>query len=314
MSLATYDVANELMNWNGTTITPDANGNVLNDGLAAYTWNARNQLVSRGSTSCQYDPFGRRTLNAEANNLLYEGLDVEQELSGSSPVANRIIGDLDEFFSRTDSTGTYSPITDALGSVLALTNSTGNIAVQYGYDPFGNTTSNGGASTNVFQYTGRENDGNGLYFNRARYYDSQFGRFISEDPLGFVGGQANLYSYVNDSPTNMIDPLGLVSMAGTGCKKCYSGNSFADRGVRFFSLTRLPETWQEWAIGGGAKYAIFSSAKAGATSAGGAESMGAAAIGTAGEALAIAGSVAMVGATLADIDCQIGPVEPYTEK
>jgi hypothetical protein len=42
--------------------------------------------------------------------------------------------------------------------------------------------------------------------------------------------------------------------------------------------------------------------------------MGAAAIGTAGEALAIAGSVAVVGATMADIDCQIGPVEPYTEK
>jgi hypothetical protein len=43
MTLATYDVANELTNWNGTTITPDANGNILNDGVAAYTWNARNQ-------------------------------------------------------------------------------------------------------------------------------------------------------------------------------------------------------------------------------------------------------------------------------
>jgi RHS repeat-associated protein len=247
-------------------------------------------------------------------NLLYEGWNAGQELSGTAPIANRILGGIDEFFNRTDSTGAYSPITDALGSTLALTNSSGNITAQYGYDAFGNTVSSGSTSTNVFQYTGRENDGNGLYFYRARYYSPQFGRFILEDPLGFVGGQANLYSYVNDSPTNMIDPLGLVSMAGTGCKKCYGGNSFADRGVRFFSLTRLPETWQEWAIGGGAKYAIFSSAKAGATSAGGAESMGAAAIGTAGEALAIAGSVAMVGATLADIDCQIGPVEPYTEK
>jgi YD repeat-containing protein len=55
---AAYDVANELTNWNGTTITPDADGNILNDGVAAYTWNARNQLTSRGSTSFRYDSYG----------------------------------------------------------------------------------------------------------------------------------------------------------------------------------------------------------------------------------------------------------------
>ena len=83
-SSATYDVANELTNWNGTTITPDANGNIVNDGVAAYTWNARNQLVSRGTTSYQYDSFGRRTLNAVGNNLLYERWNVAQELSGTT--------------------------------------------------------------------------------------------------------------------------------------------------------------------------------------------------------------------------------------
>ncbi len=103
------------------------------------------------------------------------------------PVANRILDGIDEFFNRTDSTGAYSPITDALGSILALTNSSGNITTQFGYDPYGNTTSNGGASANLFQYTGRENDGNGLYSYRARYYSPAFGRFISEDPIGFGG-------------------------------------------------------------------------------------------------------------------------------
>ena len=44
------------------------------------------------------------------------------------------------YYNRTDSTGASSPITNALGSVLALTNSSGNITTQYGYDPFGNTT------------------------------------------------------------------------------------------------------------------------------------------------------------------------------
>jgi hypothetical protein len=116
---AVYDVANELTNWNGTTIGYDANGNIQNDGVAAYAWNARNQLTSRGSTSFQYDSYGRRTLNAAGNNLLYEGSDAAQELSGTTPVANRILGGIDEFFNRTDSTGASSPITDALGRLDA---------------------------------------------------------------------------------------------------------------------------------------------------------------------------------------------------
>jgi RHS repeat-associated protein len=207
VSSAAYDVANELTNWNGTTITPDANGNILNDGAAAYTWNGRNQLISRGSTSFQYDSYGRRTLNAAGNNLLYEGWNAGQELSGTTVLANRILGGVDEFFNRTDSTGAYSPITDALGSVLALANSSGNVTAQFGYDPFGGTTSSGGSTTNVFQYTGRENDGNGLYFYRARYYNPTFGRFISEDPIGFAGGP-DLYRYANASPTGYRDPLG----------------------------------------------------------------------------------------------------------
>jgi RHS repeat-associated protein len=176
--------------------------------VAAYTWNGRNQLVSRGSTSFEYDSYGRRILNAAGNSLLYEGSNSGQELSGTTPIANRILGGTDEMFSRTDPTGAHSPITDALGTVLALTNSTGNMTTEYGYDPFGSSTLSGDTSTNVFQYTGRENDGNGLYFYRARYYSPTFGRFISEDPIGFAGG-INVYAYVGNRPTGWIDPSGL---------------------------------------------------------------------------------------------------------
>jgi RHS repeat-associated protein len=209
VSSTVYDVDNELTGWNGTTISNDANGNIQNDGVALYSWNARNQLISRGSTSFQYDSYGRRTLNAAGNNLLYEGLNIGQELSGTAPVANRILGGIDEFFNRTDSTGAYSPITDAMGSVLAVANSSGNITAQYSYDPYGNTMSYAGSSTNVFQYTGRENDANGLYFYRARYYSPSFGRFVSEDPIGFKGG-VNQHSYVGDDPIGLSDPLGLM--------------------------------------------------------------------------------------------------------
>ena len=109
-----------------------------------------------------------------------------QELSGTTPVANRILGDTDEFFNRTDSTGTYSPIKDALGNVLALTNSSGVITTQYGYDPFGTTTTSGGTSTNVSQFTSRENDGNGLYSYRARYYSPHSGDLLAKIRLDSV--------------------------------------------------------------------------------------------------------------------------------
>jgi RHS repeat-associated protein len=70
-------------------------------------------------------------------------------------------------------------------------------------------SSRGAVNTNLLQYTGRENEGNGLYFYRARYYSPLTGRFINQDPLGFSGSGPNLYAYAGNSPTNFTDPSGL---------------------------------------------------------------------------------------------------------
>jgi RHS repeat-associated protein len=67
-----------------------------------------------------------------------------------------------------------------------------------------------------------------LYFYRARYYDPKAGRFISKDPIGFAGGdvnlfayvdsvgkpETNLYAYTSDDPVNWIDPYGLKTKPG----------------------------------------------------------------------------------------------------
>lgn len=94
------------------------------------------------------------------------------------------------------------------GSTLALADANGNIQTTYSYDPFGNTSSAGPTNTNFFQYTGREDEGNGLYYYRARYYNPLLGRFISQDPLGFAGGSLNFYAYAANSPANFTDPGG----------------------------------------------------------------------------------------------------------
>jgi len=51
---------------------------------------------------------------------------------------------------------------------------------------------------------------NGFYYMRARYYDPEVGRFVSEDPIGFEGGDVNLYAYVGGNPILLFDPSGLA--------------------------------------------------------------------------------------------------------
>lgn len=217
---AAYDAANELANWNGVPISYDNNGNMLSDGTNTFAWDTRNHLSALNGNAMQYDVYGRRTLNASGTGFLYDGVNAVQELAGSTVTANLLSLGIDEIFSRADSTGSFSFLSDNLGSTVALSDASGNLATSYTYSPFGVTTITG-SSTNPYQFTGRENAGNGLYYYRARYYNSILGRFISEDPAGFDGGDTNLYAYVLDNPTNYTDPSGkcipcIIAAIGAG--------------------------------------------------------------------------------------------------
>jgi RHS repeat-associated protein len=190
------------------------------DGSNAFTWNARNQVATLNSVGLQYDAGGRRIKNAAGTSFLYSGPNATQELSGTAPTANIWSGGVDELFQRADGNGTVAPLTDALGSIIGLVNSSGSIVTTYSYDPFGNTVVSGATSSNPAQYTGRENEGNGLYYYRARYYSPVLGRFISEDPLGLSAGP-DAYTYTLDNPISFSDPSGLCSdPGGPGIRYC----------------------------------------------------------------------------------------------
>jgi RHS repeat-associated protein len=79
------------------------------------------------------------------------------------------------------------------------------------YEPFGNVVSGPAAgSFTRYTYTGRELDSDtGLMYYRARWYDPQVGRFLTEDPIGFDGKQENFYAYVANNPVSRKDPDGL---------------------------------------------------------------------------------------------------------
>ena len=103
-------------------------------------------------------------------------------------------------------------LTDALGSLVATTDAAGGVQSELTYEPFGNTEMS--APAPAYRFTGREHDEPlYLYYYRARYYQTDLQRFIGEDPIGFAGGDINLYGYVRNNPSMFIDASGNLAMA-----------------------------------------------------------------------------------------------------
>jgi RHS repeat-associated protein len=83
----------------------------------------------------------------------------------------------------------------------------------YAYDALGRIVSETGTLENPYAYTGRERDEeSGLYYYRARYYAAEIGRFTTEDPIGFAGGDGNLNRYMFNDPIVFFDPSGLEAL------------------------------------------------------------------------------------------------------
>lgn len=213
------DAANRVRQVGQATYTYDDQGQVTSkstaQGTAQYNWDARGRLTQAvlpggQSVGYNYDALGRlskRTVGSKQTSYLYDGVDVvaDQNSDGSAVEYLNGAGVDDKLRQSTSATGSLYFQTDHLGSTTALTDSSGNVVERNGYTPFGQTS---GSSMTRYGFTGRERDNlTGLTNFRARWYDAEQGRFISEDPIGFDGGM-NFYSYVGNSPTNFVDPTG----------------------------------------------------------------------------------------------------------
>ena len=155
------------------------------------------------SVACNIDSLG-------TTNYLYDGANIVEEIDAAgAALAKYVQGQkVDEPLAEVRSgTASYYQV-DGLGSITSLTSASAAIAGTYTYDSLGNLSATTGSVTNDLRYTGRESDPEtGLYYYRARYYDPQNGRFVSEDPVAFQAGM-NFYSYVYDNPVTLIDPTG----------------------------------------------------------------------------------------------------------
>jgi RHS repeat-associated protein len=213
-----------------TDIGYDLNGNMTEwdaDGdITSYEYDYENRLVrieypDYTSTEFVYDALGRRLKTVEKDSqgtpmsetrYVYDGLDLIAELDGNNAViASYTHGPgLDDPLLMRYGGYDYFYHKNHLGSITAMTDISQNIVKSYEYDAFGNILSETGSlAHNPFTYTGREyHVPSGLYYYRARFYDPQLGRFITQDPIGHLGGM-NLYVYVGNAPVILVDPLGL---------------------------------------------------------------------------------------------------------
>ncbi len=162
-----------------------------------YRGPGQTQRLTAGGTSYQYDATG-----------------LSQSSSGS-PAYSTTTPD-GEVLSERLSTGTYCYLHDGLGSVVALTDSSGSVVNSYAYDPYGNTTSGSGTVANPFRYAGAVWDSStGLYQMGQRFYDPTIGRFTQLDPaamgpcMGSPAEIGNYYAYVGGDPVNYLDQEGL---------------------------------------------------------------------------------------------------------
>ncbi len=239
----TSNVVNEYTAVGATTHTYDANGNLTDDGTNTYAYDAHNHLlkVTRKSDSAvlgeyKYDALGRgrrtkKTVGSDTTRFIYDGQSVIEEYDGTDLLrlyaySDKIddpammeapdVADVDGDSNTTELKRFYYH-GQLVGSVTHVTDPDEVVVESYSYDPYGEVAiadinSNSVAASqigNPWMFTGRRFDEeHGLYHYRARAYSAELRKFVQRDPLGYADGP-NAYSYVNQLPTLLVDPLGL---------------------------------------------------------------------------------------------------------
>jgi RHS repeat-associated protein len=172
-----------------------------------------------------YDALGRcmkRKLNGVSSYRVFQGEHWIAEYTASNVnIGTAIYGnDVDELIARGYNGVPYWYFPDRNGNISVVLNTAGGVLESYRYDAFGAPSffnATGGSITqsaigNPFLFTGREWDhAFGLYEYRARGYDPDLGRFLSEDPKGFDAGDYNLYRYCENDPLDNTDPTGTIA-------------------------------------------------------------------------------------------------------
>ena len=206
------------------TLSYDANGNLLNDGVRTFQWDAENRLAKvsgpRGVTEFGYDGFDRRVRVVEKQgatvvsdkHLVWEGLSIVEERDSANTVTKRFFGMGEQRVTMVNSQPATLDLlytTDHLGSIRELVDTSGAVRARYDYGLYGRRTKVSGNLDADFGFTGHyTHTPSSLVLAPFRAYDPELGRWLSRDPIEEEGG-VNLYGYAYGNPIAFIDTDGL---------------------------------------------------------------------------------------------------------
>jgi len=203
----------------------DAAGNLLNDGLHTYTYDAENRILSvDGSTTYVYDADGRRVGKKAGGVFVAEyildkdGRQFAQLGVGGNLVRGEVYAG-GQHVATYNGQGLFFTFPDHLGTERIRRNADGSALETCTNLPFGDGQQCSGTDVSALHFSGKERDSeSNLDMFGARYYGSNLGRFMTPDwaakptavPYAMFGNpqSLNLYSYVNNNPTTTLDPDG----------------------------------------------------------------------------------------------------------
>ncbi|MGB2865787.1 MAG: RHS repeat-associated core domain-containing protein, partial [Sedimentisphaerales bacterium] len=227
-----------------------------------YTYDHENRLIryndGTNNVTYAYDGLGYRvakTVNGQRIGFLndinrrYVEAIAEFDASGE-PTRMRIWGN-DLVSVRGHYVGTlHYYLHDApAGSVCRVLNPTGQTVNSYEYDAFGSPTNETESIENSYQFHGEiQEEETSLVFLRARYYDSNMGRFLTRDPFsGFQErpSSLNLYVFTTNDPVNFSDPSGMSEDA----LYLYVRNPFKYKPPKQGPIAQLKRFVPHWGLG-----------------------------------------------------------------
>ena len=232
---STFDAANSILTRGTQAYVSDLNGNTLSDGQRVMTWDSQNRMTHCLKAAAGANPaiatdfyYGTDGLRRQkiattagnatpvvTNSVLDSGMLLRETNGSGQSVATYLVGARGPECKRDDARGGLARwyVFDGMGSVVGEVDPNGNVTTARNLDVYGaargTTYTAAGEKPSKQAFVGSlghtSDDETGLVYMRARYMDTNTGRFVSEDPKGSGN---NWFTYCNNNPVNYVDEDG----------------------------------------------------------------------------------------------------------
>jgi len=211
------------------TYTYDTANRLTSDGAQSFSWSDADRLTARGSDAFAYDPLDRlvsSTVASVTRSYAYNGDGLLQSRTQGSTTSflwepatapsrllllgsDKLVYGLGPLYVVKADNSTLTFARDGQKPIRAEFNSGGGVSASFRYRAYGEiATSYGATIPSYLGYAGQLRDPSGLYYMRARWFDTATGRFMTRDPLDQATSTA--FGYASANPVGFYDPTGFA--------------------------------------------------------------------------------------------------------